>query len=142
MDGSFRATVPQGRYQITHSSARTSLTALAGGVYAIDLRREHAAAFVVSSALDGPGTVVLRAVAQGAGKHVLSVRIDNLSVSDPITVSVDLGSQGRQEIAWHARIVDPSTPWVAVVLKDGALSDHAELSGVTPNPAVLHDPRK
>ncbi len=129
-DGSFRADVPQGRYQITHRSARTSLTALAGGVYTIDVRREHAAAFVASFAPDGPGTVVLRAIAQGAGKHVLSVRTDNLDVSDPTAVPVDLGTQGRQEITWHARIVDPSTPWVAVVLKDGALSDHAELSGV------------
>jgi hypothetical protein len=130
-DGSFRAIVPQGRYEISHGSVRTSLTALAGGVYAVDLRREHASAFVVSSAPDGPGMFVLRAVAQGAGKHVLSLRTDNLVVSDPLVVSVDLGTQGKQGIEWHARIADPSTPWVAIVLKDGALSDHAELSGVT-----------
>jgi hypothetical protein len=129
-DGSFRASVPQGRYQITHGSARTSLTALAGGAYAIDLRGGHAAAFVASSAPDGPEMIVVRAVAQGAGKHVLSVRADNLEVSDPMTASIDLGTQGSHAITWHARIVDPSTPWVAVVLKDGALSDHAELTGV------------
>jgi hypothetical protein len=131
-DGSFRAAIPQGHYQMTLGAARTSLTALAGGVYDVDLRREHAAAFVASSAPDGPGAVVLRAVVQGAGKHVLAMRTDNLTVSDPVTVPVDLGTQGRQVITWHARIVDASTPWMAVVLKDGVLSGHAELSGVTP----------
>ncbi len=129
-DGSFRANVPEGRYQITHGSSRTSLTALAGGVYTIDVRREHAATFVASSAPDGSGVVVLHAAIDGAGKHVLSLRADNLTISEPLTTPVDLGTQGKREITWHARIVDPATPWVAVVLKDGALSDHAELSGV------------
>jgi hypothetical protein len=131
-DGAFRAAVPQGRYQVRRGPARTALTALAGGVYELDLRREHAAAFAVTSVPDGPGRIILRAVTQGTGKHILSVRIDNLNVSDPVTVPVDLGTQGKRVVTWHARVVDSSTPWVAVVMKDGALSDHAELSGITP----------
>ena len=44
-NGSFRAALPQGHYRITYGDARTSLTALAGGTYSVDLRRNHAVAF-------------------------------------------------------------------------------------------------
>jgi hypothetical protein len=44
-NGTFRAVVPQGRYLIRDGHANTSLTALAGGTYSVDLRREHAVSF-------------------------------------------------------------------------------------------------
>jgi hypothetical protein len=74
--------------------------------------------------------VTLQVVASGAGQHSFSIRTDNLEISEPKVVSAELGSHGSRTIAWHARIVDKSTPWVAVVLQDGSLSGHAELSGV------------
>jgi hypothetical protein len=132
-NGTFRATVPQGRYRITHGAAHTSLTVLAGGTYAIDLRHDHAVAFSVSFAHGTePGSIVLRASADGAGEHTFSVRTDNLDLTEPAAVSVDLGRQGTRVITWHARIADKSTPWLAVVLRDGGLSGHGELSGVSP----------
>ena len=125
--------LPQGHYQIAYGEARTSLTALAGGTYSLDLRGDHAVAFSASSE---PGTepesIILRATARGAGRHSFSLRTDNLDLSDPETVSVDLGKERSQVISWHARVVDRSTPWVAVVLQDGLLRTHAELSGVVP----------
>ncbi|MGC2638979.1 MAG: glycoside hydrolase family 9 protein [Acidobacteriaceae bacterium] len=133
-DGTFHALVPQGRYQITRGAARTSLTALAGGVYAIDLRGDHAASLAASWASGDSGEIVLRATVEGAGEHAISVRADNLEVTEPTSEPVHLGSKGSQVVTWHARIVDPSTPWVAVVLKDGAMSDHVELSGVAAQP--------
>ncbi|HEX3660152.1 MAG TPA: glycoside hydrolase family 9 protein, partial [Acidobacteriaceae bacterium] len=130
-NGSFVALVPQGRYHIAYGRARTSVTVLAGGTYPVDLRREQAVAFSASSEPGAEsGSVILHAVADGAGRHTFSLRTDNLELSDPKGVSMDLGSQGRRVITWHARIVDKSTPWVAVVLQDGLLSGHAELSGV------------
>jgi hypothetical protein len=131
-NGSFRASVPQGKYRITYGHAHTSLTALAGGTYSVDLRREHAVAFSASFAPGAePESVVLRATADGAGRHTFSVRTDNLELLDPKVISVDMGSQGSRVITWHARIVDKLMPWVAVVLRDGALGGHAELSGVS-----------
>ena len=136
-DGSFHAAVPQGRYRIElgtteHGTARTALTALAGGTYAVDLRREHAVTFTASSAVAGPGSIVVHVNVDGAGKHTFTIRTDNLSLADPEheSIAVDLGNHGRREFAWHTRILDSSTPWVAVVLQDGSLSGHAELSGV------------
>lgn len=129
-NGSFVAAVPQGRYRLRYGQSRTSVTALAGGIESVDLRREHAVTFSASAESGAEsGAVILQATAEGAGRHAFSVRTDNLELSDPKVVSVDLGSQGHRVITWHARIVDKSTPWVAVVLRDGSLDGHAELSG-------------
>lgn len=129
-DGSFRATIPQGRYLATYGDANSSFVALSGGADSIDLRRGHAVSFSASSESAGPDSVILRASVEGAGRHTFAVRAENLDFSDPEAVSVDLGDRGSRIIAWHARILDKSTPWVAVVLRDGALDGHAELSGV------------
>jgi len=128
-DGSFRAAIPQGRYLATYGGAQTSFVALAGGADSIDLRRGHAVAFTASSASAGPASVILRATVDGAGRHTFSVRADNLGLSGPQSVTVDLGKQGRRVISWQGRILDKSTPWVAVVLQDGSVEGHAELSG-------------
>lgn len=129
--GSFRVDVPQGRYKISYNGAHTWLAALAGGSYSVDLRRDRAVAFTASSAAGSdPGAVVLHATIEGAGRHAFSLRADNLTLSDPSLVSVDLKSHGRQTLTWHARVTDRSTPWVAVVLQDGSLEGHAELTGV------------
>jgi hypothetical protein len=129
-DGSFRAVLPQGRYLATYGGAHTSLVALAGGADSIDLRRGHAVTFAASSESAGPGSVILRATVDGTGRHTFSVRADNLDLSSPESVSVDLGNHGSRTVAWHARVLDKSSPWVAVILRDGSLDGHAELSGV------------
>jgi hypothetical protein len=130
-DGTFRVAVPQGRYFIEYRDARTSLTALDGGAYQTDMRTGHAVEFAASSRQANNGEVVISALIDGAGKHTFSIRTDNLGVSDAEIVPVDLGTHGKREITWHARVTDTTTPWVAVLLKDGSLSGHAELSGVS-----------
>ena len=129
-DGSFRATIPQGRYLATYRDAHTSFVALAAGADSIDLRRGHAVTFAASSESAGSESVILRATVDGTGRHTFSVRADNLDLSDPESVSVDLANKGSRIVTWRARILDKSTPWVAVVLRDGSLDGHAELSGV------------
>ena len=130
-DGSFRMAIPQGRYIATRGEAHTSLVALAGGAPSIDLRRGQAVMFTASSESAGSGFIVLRVTVDGAGRHTFSVRADNLELSDPGSTSVDLGSQGNRTITWHGRILDPSAPWVAVILRDGSLDGHAELAGLS-----------
>lgn len=132
-DGTFRAELPQGRYRVTHGTAATSLAALAGGTYSVDLRSDHAVAFSASSTTADRNSIVLQINANGAGKHTFALRADNLDISDPPTASVDLRAHGQQTIAWHAHVVNPSTPWVAVIIRDGSLSDHAELTGIAEN---------
>lgn len=129
-DGTFRVAVPQGRYRIEHGTARTSLTALAGGAYQVDLRSQEAVLFTASSTAGNAGEVVVQVRVEGAGRHTFAIRTDNLSLADAKTVALDLGTQGKREITWRARVLDTSTPWVAVVLRDGSLSGHAELTGV------------
>jgi hypothetical protein len=128
-NATFRAAVPQGQYRVEYGSAATSLTVLAASSNAVDLRRGHAVRFRVSSTAASPADFVVRADIEGAGQHTFSIRTSNLDTPDPAAATVDLSAQGKREITWHVHVRDASTPWVAVVLKDGSLSGHAELSG-------------
>jgi hypothetical protein len=129
-DGRFRALIPQGRYRATYGEAHTSVVALAGGTASIDLRRGHAATFAASFESAGSDSIIMRATADGAGRHTLSVRSDNLDLSGLESVSIDLRNKGNRVVTWNARILDKSRPWVAVILLDGSLDGHAEFSGV------------
>ena len=38
-------------------------------------------------------------------------------------------SGGVKETVWHAHVVSAKTPWVAVVIPDGSLSERREITG-------------
>jgi hypothetical protein len=128
--GSFRAVLPQGQYTVQSGTVRTSLAALSTGIYQLDLRRRNAVDFTVESKTVNATDIQLQLTAEGAGAHTFTAKVDNLDLTGPDTVKVDLGHHGPHEIIWHARVIDPASPWVAVVLQDGSISQHRELTGV------------
>jgi hypothetical protein len=71
----------------------------------------------------------LRVSAEGAGRHTFALRTDNLTLSEPGKQGVDLTSGGVRETVWHAHVIAPQTPWVAVVVPDDTLSQHREVTG-------------
>ncbi len=128
--GAFRAVIPQGQYVVQAGTARTSLTALSAGTYQLDLRQEKAVAFTVESKAVNSTEILLQLSAEGAGVHTFTAKVDNLELIGPGTVQMNLGHHGRHEISWPARVIDTTSPWVAVVLQDGSLSQHQELTGI------------
>jgi hypothetical protein len=64
------------------------------------------------------------------GTHTFTVRVNNLELMEPNTKPVDLSEHSKSEITWHARVLDPTSPWVAIVLPDGQLNQHQELTGI------------
>jgi hypothetical protein len=130
-DGEFSIRVPEGRYDVQHGSAHTSLTVLPGGIYSLDLRAARVLDFKVSSQDARNGEIVLQVSASGAGDHTFAIRTDNLSLSQPSVQDVDLTSGTSKEIIWHARVMWPETPWVALIIPDGDLSRRTEVNGVS-----------
>lgn len=128
--GTFRAAIPQGQYDIESGSVRTTLTALSAGSYQLDLRREKAVDFSVSSKSLPSNEVLLQVAAEGTGAHTFTTRVENLELLEPNTQQVDLGQHSKTEVTWRARVVDPASPWVAVLLPDGQLNQHQELTGI------------
>jgi hypothetical protein len=74
--------------------------------------------------------ILLQLSADGAGVHTFTAKVDNLELIGPGTVQMDLGHHGTHEINWRARVIDTASPWLAVVLQDGILSQHRELTGI------------
>jgi hypothetical protein len=130
MDGEFNIHLPEGHYDVRQGLAHTSITVLPGGLYHLDLRREHLFDFKVTLQNPGHNEIVLRVSAEGAGNHTFTIRSDNLILHEPGTQRVDLISGNAREAVWHAQVVSSETPWVAVVIPDGDINERREVTGV------------
>jgi hypothetical protein len=128
--GTFRAAIPQGQYTVQAGAAHSSLTALSAGNYQLDLRLDKAVAFTVESREAKSNEILLQVSAEGAGVHTFTAKVDNLEIIGPSTVQVDLGQHTTRQISWQARVIDTTSPWVAVLLPDGSISQHQELTGI------------
>jgi hypothetical protein len=128
-DGKFRAQVPQGKYAVTQGGIHTTLTALSGGVYHVDLQREQAFDFQVSAETSPSNEVKLRIHAEGSGVHTLEIRTSNLEFKDPAIQKIELRSGNDVELTRSGKVTAPETPWVIVVIPDGALNEHREVTG-------------
>jgi hypothetical protein len=129
MDGEFSIQMPEGQYDVRQGSTHTSVTVLPGGLYTVDLRRDHVLDFKVTVQAVGESGLILRISAEGAGRHTFTIRSDNLTLTEPAKQEIDLASGHVREAVWHAHVVSPATPWVAVVIPDGTLSERREITG-------------
>jgi hypothetical protein len=128
-DGDFDIHLPEGHYDARQGSAHTSVTVLPGGFYDIDLRPDRVLDFSVVSQDLGHNEIVLRVSAEGAGRHTFTLRSDNLTLKESGKQEIDLTFGSVREAVWHAHLVSPKTPWVAVVIPDGALNERREVTG-------------
>jgi hypothetical protein len=128
----FRILLPQGHYTVRQGTARTSLTALSSGNYQIDLRREKAVDYSVTTETEASGDVALRITARGTGRHTFSLRVDNLELKESPQQTATLTAEKADNVTWHAHVLSLDTPWVAVVIADNALADRREVTGTAP----------
>jgi hypothetical protein len=131
-DGGFRVLLPQGQYAVRQGTTRTTITALSGGSYNIDLRRDKAIDYVVTTETGASGDIVLRITARGTGQHTFSIRADNLDLKDAAGRTMTFPSDSGGELEWHAHIHSADTPWVAVIVADNTISNRRELTGTAP----------
>jgi hypothetical protein len=128
-NGKFRAQLPQGRYSVRHGMAHTTLTALSGGTYHVELRGGRAFDFTAFTEATHGDEVTLHIHAEGAGVHTLEVKTYNLELREPSTQTIELRPGHDAELVGHARILASGTPWIVVVVPDGSLSAHREVTG-------------
>jgi len=128
--GKFRAELPQGEYSVRQGSRHTTLTALSGGIYNVDLRPDRAFDFKVSVELADGGKPTVRIQAEGAGTHTLEVKCYNLELREPGEEKISLRPGHDAEVVKHAEILAAGTPWVIVVIPDGVLNEHREVTGI------------
>jgi hypothetical protein len=130
-DGTFRILLPQGNYSIQQGASHTTLTAVSGGTYDIDLHKDKALDFQVTSESVGSSGLVLKVSAHGSGQHSFSIRADNLDLEGASQQTVDLSEKQTSTQVWHAHIISPDTPWVVVIIPDDTLDNRRELTGTS-----------
>ena len=128
VQGTFRALMAQGRYVVSQSDRHIGLTVLPGGTYQLDLRPDRVIDFKVTGESHGRNEITLRVTAEGAGRHKLAIRTDNLTLSEH-EQTLELTPGTPRVAIWHGVIASTDTPWVAVVVPDGTLSERHELTG-------------
>jgi hypothetical protein len=129
-NGKFRAQLPQGAYSVRHGMAQTTLTALSGGVYHVELRASRAFDFKVSVEATHGNELTLHINAKGAGTHKFELKTQNLKLHDESMQTIELRPGHDAELVSHADILASGTPWVIVVIPDGSLSAHREVTGI------------
>ena len=128
--GAFQATLAEGEYQVQAGGLTKTITVLPGGAYAVDMRPGHYLDLTLSKETRADGGVTLRIIAQGSGRHRLSFRTDNLTLTEP-NRELDLVSGKSQTIVIRGNMPQANTPWVAVLIPDGDLAQRHELTGTT-----------
>jgi hypothetical protein len=131
----FRALLPEGEYTLSSGGVNRSVTLLPGSSQTLDLRPENWLSFQLSSKTAADGTVSLEAAVEGSGRHVLSLRADNVAFQ-PIERQVELKPGTPQTLVWTAKPALPDAPWVVVVYADGDLSQRREATGPVRNEAA------
>ena len=137
VDGAFRLLLPRGDYAVDQGATHTTLTALSGGTYNVELRANKAVDFKVTTEADGPDRLVVRVSASGNGEHLFSIRADNLEFNEADRKTINLSPGKAGDAVWHARIKSPDTPWVAVVILDKEIDRRKEISGTNTRPAEI-----
>lgn len=137
VDGVFRLLLPRGNYAVDQGATHTTLTALSGGTYTVDLRYNKAVDFKVTTKAEGPNHLVVRVSALGNGQHLFSIRADNLEFVEADKRIVDLTRGKAGEAVWHAKIKSRETPWVAVVIPDNEIDRRKEISGTNTGSAEI-----
>lgn len=129
-DGKFRLRLPQGRYAVQVGAEQTAITVLSGASYHLDLRRDHILKFDVSIDTTSGNNLTLRIRGEGSGIHTFAIKTDNLELREPGLEHMELHRNTSSELVLHAHIISTDTPWVAVVIPDGSVDLHREISGI------------
>jgi hypothetical protein len=133
--GRFAGSVPEGEYEVTAGEAVRRITLLPGGTYYLDLQPGRNLDLRVTAETRAGGAVVIKAALRGSGVHTVSVRADNLTVTQP-GQRLDLKPGAARTVGWEGKMKDPGAPWFAVVIPDNDLTQRQEVSGDLHRPAA------
>ncbi len=122
--GRFHTAVPQGEYELTAGALKRRVVMLPGESYSVNFDDVE---FTLAGEKNASGTVTLRAVLFGSGRHTIALRTDNLPVESAAR-EIDLKPGAPQTIEWQARPTSDA-PWIAVAVPDHQISRRKELTG-------------
>jgi hypothetical protein len=128
--GHFKVMLPEGKYTVIGNGVSQTQTFLPGSNYNLDLRSGNFLSYEVSKTVSAAGELVIKVNARGNGKHSFNIRTDNLTLS-PVSKEIDLKPGAAQSFEWHGKITSDDTPWVAVIVPDGSISERKEVRGAS-----------
>jgi len=92
------------------------------------------AAFTTETSLSPDGTINLKVIITGEGKHLIGLRIYNASVNND-SQQFELSGNSTAETTFRLKVTDRNKPYVAVVLLDNDTDSRKEITGAYIEPA-------
>jgi len=129
LTGAFKIELPAGEYLVEVGDIQKELTLLSSELYRLEIDMAKNFSFSALAEESGDGALRLKVSVKGCGEHLFEIRAFNLELSEPLK-KVNLDDNGLKEICWEAKVLDPKTPWIAVIIPDGKLIWRKELFGV------------
>lgn len=120
----FNAELPEGEYIVSFDNIKKRVTLLPGKNPHINF--SEGVEFSLFKETSKNNKVKITANLTGNGYVKLEIRADNLKINDS-TKSVGIKKAKKQSVTWEAEIVDPNSPWVAVVIPDNNLLEMKEI---------------
>lgn len=126
LNGHYRIFLPEGKYIARSGGKRIERTFLSGGKYHLDIKKENFLELGVRQKIQKNEGVSIEVNVKSAGSHVISIRLNNLSISGSRR-NVSFKSGGERKIIWNCRIIHKEMPWIALVVPDHDLSQSLEI---------------
>jgi len=126
--GSFRHSMPEGEYEVSNGASKRNIVILPGDSYELDFRPGRQCEIRLMPQTGNDGSVTLDITVEGSGRHNLTIRADNLALTQPVR-AVDLQPGKPQTIRVQGKMTSLDAPWIAVVSADDFLA-RKEATGV------------
>jgi hypothetical protein len=127
-NGRFRIQVPEGIYSVKSGTFTRNMVLMPASLVSVDLRPAFAVdAEVAYTTNESSGSLTIEAKVNGKGIHRFRILSDNLSVTEN---EKEINLDNNKSVTWQVKINDIDTPWVAVIVVDGNITDRFELTGL------------
>lgn len=124
-NGDFRAELPQGQYLIKMDSVEHDLNIIPNGNYFIS----NNLSYNTIGYTDAKGAIKIEVSANGSGEHSFEIRTNNIKLNQGSKKAL-LTSGNPQKLVWTGTIDSANSPWYAVVVPDGDISQRKEVQKI------------
>ena len=122
-NGWFQTELPEGNYVVACDNREKTVTLMPGKNTPVDFSKGVEFQLFKES---NQNKVKISAQVTGMGKTSLEIRTDNLKIKDPVK-TLEIVNGEKQTITWEAEMIQPNSPWVAVVIPDNNMLKMKEI---------------
>lgn len=129
--GRFRISIPGGNYLLQCGTVSKTLDLLPASLTSLDQGKTNIYDMELKAVTNKNSRISIETKATGKGNHTFRLLSTNLMIEE---TEKEINLDKVSTIRWQGRIINPSEPWIAVIVADGNMEVRSEVFGLL-NPA-------